>query len=120
MKEPRVLLGPSYLTSREMRKVVMHIAVPVSTREATEILVQILNIIYAKADLKQVSNNATQINAEEWTQLLILVENSEDLFGGTPGDWYTDPFDQKLNPDFKPFNCKYYPVPIINKETFHE
>ena len=65
MKEPIDLLGPSDLTSRDMRKVVMHIVEPVSTREATEIYVKILNIIYAKADLKQVANNVTQMDAEE-------------------------------------------------------
>ena len=26
----------------------------------------------------------------------------------------------ELNLDYKMFNCKYYPVPIINKEIFHK
>ena len=58
---------------------------PASTREATEILVKIINITYAKADLKQVADNATQLNAEERTQLLRLLKDFEDLFDGTLG-----------------------------------
>ena len=42
------------------------------------------------------------------------------MFGGTPGDWNTDPVNLKLNLDYKPFNCKYYLVPIINKDTCHK
>ena len=40
------------------------------------------------------------------------------MFGGTLGDWETEPIDLELKPGSKPFNRKYYPVPIINKENF--
>ena len=63
----------------------MHTAEPTSTREATERIVKILDSYYAKADLKQVANNATHLNAEERTQLLSLLEALEDLFDGTLG-----------------------------------
>ena len=36
MKEPRILLGPSDITKREMREVFIQTAEPASTREATE------------------------------------------------------------------------------------
>ena len=71
-----------------------------------------------KADLKQVAYNSTQLNNEEITQLLRLLGYLEDLFDGTLGDWDTDPVDLDLKPDSKTFNSKYYPAPIINKETF--
>ena len=74
MKEPSGLIGKSDLTSREMHEVVMWTAEPDSTREATEILVKIIDINYVKADLKQVADNATQLNSEERTQLLRLLE----------------------------------------------
>ena len=51
MKEPRKLIGQSGLTKRKMREVVMQTAEPASTREATERMVKILDIAYAKADL---------------------------------------------------------------------
>ena len=34
------------------------------------------------------------------------------------GDWDTETINLELNPYSKQCNCKYYPVPIINKETF--
>ena len=40
------------------------------------------------------------------------------MFGGALGDLATEPVDLDLNPGYKPFNSRYYPVPRINKETF--
>ena len=40
------------------------------------------------------------------------------MFDGTSGDWATEPVDLELNPDSRPFNSRYYPVPRINKEIF--
>ena len=50
----------------------------------------------------------------------MLLKYFKDLFDGTLGCWYTDPVDLYLNPSCKPFNSKYYPVPIINKDTFRK
>ena len=67
--------------------VVMQTAETASSRKATEILFKILDITYAKADLKHVSENATHINAEEITQILRILKDFEGLFDGTLGDW---------------------------------
>ena len=120
MKEPRGLLGKSDLTCREMHNVVMHIAKQAFTREATERKEKILDINYAKVELKHITNNATHLKAEERTQLLRLLEDFKDLFDFTLGDWGTELVDLELKPDYKPFNSKYYPVPIINKEAFRK
>ena len=73
-----------------------------------------------KLDLKQVADNATQLSSEEITQPLRLLEDFEDLFGGNLGDWDTDPIDLEIKPGSKRFNSKYYPVPIINNNTFNK
>ena len=52
----------------------MHTAESVSTREATERLFKILDGTYVKANIKQVANIETRMNAEERTQLLRLLE----------------------------------------------
>ena len=52
-------------------------------------MVKILNSTYAKADLKQVADNATQMNTEERTLLLILFGDFEECFYGTFSDWAT-------------------------------
>ena len=69
-----------------------------------------------RAYLIHVANNATQLKYEEITQLQRLLKYLEYLFDGNLGDWDTDPADLEPKPDYKPFNCKYYPVSRINKE----
>ena len=81
-------------------------------------MVKILDSTYAKAYLNQVAKNATQMNAEERTLLLSFTEDFKDFFDDTLGDWATYPIDLELKLDSKPFNSRYYPVPIINKEKF--
>ena len=98
-----------------MHEVAIQTAEPVSTREATDRMVKILDINYENADLEQVAANATHLNADESTQLLGLLKEFEDLFGFTIVEWYTKSIDLELNPDSKPFNCKNYPFPRINK-----
>ena len=63
----------------------MKTAEPVSTREATEMLLKTLESTYAKANLKQVDNNANHLNSEEITQLLRLPKGMYELFCGTLG-----------------------------------
>ena len=116
MKDARNFLGQSDLIKRKMREVAMQNAEPASTREATGLLVKILDSNYEKADLKNVADNASQLNSEERTLLLSLLEDFKDLFGGTFGDWDTDPVELELNPYSKQFNSIYYWVPRINKE----
>ena len=53
--------------------VVIQTAEPASIIEATEIIVKIIDITYANADLKQASDNATKLNDEERTQLLMIL-----------------------------------------------
>ena len=98
----------------------MQTAEPASTIEATEILLKIIDSTYEKAYLKQVADNATQLDAEERTQLLRLSKYFGGVFCGTLGDWDTESVGLEINPGSKPFNSKYYPFPIINRETFHK
>ena len=118
MKEPIILIGKSDLNKRKMCEVVMQTAEPASTIEATDILVNIIDSAYENVDLKQGANNATQLNYENRTQLLRLLKYFKGLFDGTLGDWDTEPIHMELKPGCKPFNSKYYPVPIINKDAF--
>ena len=120
MKEPINILEKSDSNKREVREVVMQNAEPASTRAATDILVKIFNITYSKAFLKQVADNTTQINDEEITQLLTILEGLEDFFDVILGDWYTEPIDLELNPGSKPYNSKYYLVPRISEEIFQK
>ena len=77
-------------------------------------MVKILDITYANAYLKKLADKTTQLNVEEITQLLRILEDFEDLFDGNLGDWDTYPIGLYTNPGSKPFNSKYYPVHRIN------
>ena len=100
-----------------MREVEIQTAEPVYTRGYTEKLVKILNRNYATVDFEQVTANTTQLNTEEITQVLSLLNLNffEELFYVTLGDWDIEPADLELKLYFKPFNFKYHPVPRINK-----
>ena len=76
---------------------------------------KILDSTYANADLKHVADNASHLNAEERTLLIVLLEDFEDLFDSSLGDWANEPVDLELNPDPKPFDSRYYIVPRIKK-----
>ena len=112
------MLGQIDLTSNNISKVEMKTTEPFSTREAIERLVKILDSTCAKANLEHVAANITHLKYEERNQLLRLLQYFEDLFDGTLGELDTNTVNIELKPDSKPFNCKYYLVPRINKETF--
>ena len=63
MKELSGLLGQSVQTKHEMREVVMQNSGPASKQEATEQMVKIIDSTFAEAELKQVADNATQLNS---------------------------------------------------------
>ena len=79
-----------------MREVVTQTAEPASTREATERIVNILYDTYVKAYLKQVADNANQLNAEERTMLLRILKDFGDLFDGTLGNCNIGPINLEL------------------------
>ena len=58
------------------------------------------------------------MNAEERNMLLNILEEFEDFFYGTLGEWDTETVYLEIKPDFKPFNSRYYMVPRINKAFF--
>ena len=74
IKDPSILIGQIDLTSFEVCEGVIYTAEPVSTREATEIMVKILDSTYAKSYLEQVDTNVTHMNSDENTQPLGLIK----------------------------------------------
>ena len=66
-----------------MSEVVIHTAELAPSQESTERMVKIIIIDYAKSYFKKVTDNVIDLNAEERTQLLSLLEDFKDLFDGT-------------------------------------
>jgi hypothetical protein len=102
----------------EIKQIMTQTAEPITTQEATERIVRILNSKYEKTDLDQVAAGAEELDEHQQKKLLSLLKDFEDLFDGTLGKWNTDPIDIETKPDHKPSSARYYPVPKINKATF--
>ena len=93
---------------------------PKSTREATERAIKILDSKYEKADLNKIVDNAENLNQTQKQMLLQLLKQYEALFNGTLGRWRTTSVKIELQSNSKPVNARWYPIPRINKDTFHK
>jgi hypothetical protein len=91
---------------------------PVSTRNASKCVVEILDTKYDKADLPStVKNNCEHLSMPHWNLLLALLHKYEELFYGTLGDWKLPPVSFELKEGAKPYHGRPYPIPKINKAT---
>ena len=54
-------------------------------------MVKILDSTYAEIDLEYVVTKDSQMNSEETTLLVSLLEEFQDLFDCTLGNWATEP-----------------------------
>jgi hypothetical protein len=88
---------------------------PISTKDATNCAIRILDAKYNKADLQSiVNNNCKHLSADQQDKLLQLLMKYESLFDGTLGDW-TVSF--QLKEGSKPYHGRAFPVPKIHKEV---
>ena len=69
---------------------------PQSTLEATKRLIQILDTNYENADLRAITNNCKQLSGPEQSLVLELLQEFEELFDGTLGDWDCEPVSIQL------------------------
>ena len=118
MKSFKNIWKNEHPSRREIKTTILRSVEPVSTKEATDRVVKILDSKYEKADLNKIADNANNLDKEQKQQLLKLLQQFEKLFDGTLGKWQTTPVDIELRPNSKPVNSRWYPVPRINKLTF--
>jgi len=90
---------------------------PRSTELATQRVVRILDANYQRADLPAVVKNCSHLSLVEQNMLLEVLEEFEDLFDGTLGDWKTEPVSFELKRDAKPYHSRAFPIPRVHKET---
>jgi len=96
----------------------MRLDEPASTEELTDRTVKILDAKYEKADLPSVvESSCPHLSLHQRRQLLTLLEEFEDLFDGTLGEWETDPVSLELKPGIKPYAGKPYPIPRSQRDT---
>jgi hypothetical protein len=93
---------------------------PVSTRNGTKCVVEILGAKYDKADLPSpciVKNNCTHLSTSHCNLLLALLLKFEELFDGMLGDWKLLPVSFELKEGAKMYHGRPYPIPKIHKAT---
>ncbi len=90
---------------------------PISTEQATQRAVKILDANCKKADLQAVVANCTQLNSVEKNKLLELLKKFEPLFDGTLGHWRTKPVSFQLKDGVTPYHGRAFPIPKVHKET---
>ena len=66
MKYSSSFLGQYNLNMSDMREVIIQTSEPASTKEATKIMVNIINSTYAKSNIEQVAANPARMNYEEY------------------------------------------------------
>jgi hypothetical protein len=70
---------------------------PVSTKNATQRVVEILDATYKKADLRAVVDaTGPHLSLQDKNKLLDLLKDFDELFDGTLGDWKTEPVSFEL------------------------
>ena len=92
---------------------------PKSTNEATQQTVRILDTKYEKADLQSVVSDCKHLSQSDQKKLLELLQQFEELFDGTLGDWRTEPVSFELKPGATPFRGRAFPVPKLHKKNSH-
>ncbi len=91
---------------------------PVSTKNATQRVVKILDANYEKANLQAVVNaTGPHHSLHDKNKLLEILKEFEELFDGTLGDCRTEPVSFELKEGAKPYHGRLYPVPKIRKKT---
>jgi hypothetical protein len=91
---------------------------PVSTRNTTKRVVEILDAKYDKADLPCiVKNDCPHLSMPHRNSLLTLLLKFEKFFDSMLGDWKLLPVSFALKEGAKPYHGRPYPIPKIHKAT---
>jgi hypothetical protein len=90
---------------------------PNSSVVATQRAVQIIDANYKKADLPAVIKTCTHLSQHKQNELLEVLQEFEDLFDGTLGDWKTKPVNLELKNGTTPYHGRAFPIPKVHTET---
>ena len=90
-----------------------------SLLEATKCLIEILDAKYEKANLRAITKMGclNYLSATERNKLLQLLQDFEELFDGTLGDWDCNPVSLQLKAGAQPYHGRSFPIPKKHVET---
>ncbi len=86
---------------------------PESTLKATKHFIEILHAKYEKANLRAITEEdcLNHLSATEKDKLLNLLQEFEELFDGTLGDWDCKPVSLQLKEGAQPYHGRPFPIP---------
>ena len=95
---------------------------PQSMLEATKRLIEILDAKYEKANLRAITKEdcLNHLSATEKDKLLKLLQEFEELFDGTLGDWDCNPVSLQLKEGAQPYHGRPFPIPKKHVETLEK
>ena len=90
-----------------------------SMLEATKCPIEILDAKYEKANLRAITEKKclNHLSATERNKLLKLLQEFEELFDGTLGDWDFNPVLLQLKEGAQPYHGRLFPIPKKHVET---
>jgi hypothetical protein len=77
-------------------------------------------VAYEKANLKEVVQKCTNLNAKQQSKLLTVLKDHEQIFLGCQGEWKGDPVSIKVMKGATPIWARPYPVPLKNLQVFEK
>jgi hypothetical protein len=85
---------------------------PQNTLETTKCLIEILDAQYEKANLRAITEEEclNHLSAIEKDKLLKLLQELEELFDRTLGDWDCNPISLQLKEGAQPYHGRLFPI----------
>ena len=78
---------------------------------------KILDAKYEPANLNEIVEDCSHLEATERHQLFELLKEYEDLFDGTLGKWKCEDYKIDLKEGAKPYHAKPFPIPQVHEGT---
>ena len=104
MKSFHKIWKNEYPTRKKPKATVLYSVESKATKEATDLVLKILDLKYKKANLSKVVEDADNLNKQQKRMLLKLLKQYNELFDSTLGKWKTALVIIKMRPDANPVN----------------
>lgn len=114
------MLVRANVPTEELRTLLEETVEPHSTRSIRKQALDILDAQYAKANLDDISKEASHLSPDNRSVLLQLLQKYKMLFDGTLGEFKTAPVSIQVKEGEVPTYCRPFPVPVKRRETFRK
>ena len=93
------------------RKDAFHVEEELFVSDKTDFISKILDVNYKPTNLKEITDNLSQINSNQKEQLHVLLDKQCEIFDGTFDLWKGSLYIIELQDDAKPHHAHPYGIP---------